>query len=440
MARLGRLSQNKFETYDLYHQRMRVAIVGINYFPELTGISVYTTGLAESLVKSGDKVDVYTAFPYYPAWQKGRADEWCWYRIEEINGVEVRRCYAYVPTRPSAVRRMLHELSFVFSATLAYLFGPRADVTVIVSPSLFLGIPISLLAKLKGSPTLFHVQDLQPDAAVDTGILRSGWLTDFFYWVERQTYRFCTRVSTISEGMRRRVVEKDIPHEKVALLRNWANDDLVHPLSRETAQRREWGLAGKFVVLYSGNMGVKQGLGDLLECAAALRAERDIAFVLVGDGGEKENLVRQAAQQGLDNLQFRPLQPMEQLGQLLATADVAVIPQKPGVADIVLPSKLANILASARPVVAAAADGTELARIFRNADCGRVVRQGAPVEMAMALLELRDDPELCSRLGANGRVYMEAHLGRAPMLDLFRNELLALASGEDQVLQVAPTE
>lgn len=417
---------------------MNIAIVSINYCPELTGISVYTTGLAESLVAEGDQVDVYTAFPYYPQWRKSPAHHWLWYWAEDINGVRVRRHYLYVPGRPSAIRRMIHELSFVFSATLGYLFGPKADVTVIVSPSLFLGIPLALLAKLKGSATLFHVQDLQPDAAVDTGMLRPGLVTDFFYWIERLTYRLCNRVSTISEGMRRRIAEKGVPREKIVLLRNWANDDHVHVQPGDTGLRREWGLDDKFVVLYSGNMGVKQGLGNLLACADALRAERDIAFVIVGEGGEKDALVAQASAMGMANVEFRPLQPMDRLGELLATADIAVIPQKAGVADIVLPSKLANILASGRPVVAAAAAGTELAHILRDGDCGRVVPQGDPVMMAEAILELRDDPALRTRLGANGRRYMEMYLGQAAVLSQFRSELLALAAGSPAP-QAAPT-
>lgn len=418
---------------------MKIAIISINYHPELTGISVYTTGLAEALAREGDQVDVYTAFPYYPHWRKSATHEWLWYWSENIHGVRVRRHYLYVPRRPNALRRMIHELSFVFSATLGYLFGPRADVTVIVSPSLFLGIPIALLARLKGSASLFHVQDLQPDAAVDLGMLKPGPVTNFFYWIERLTYRLCNRVSTISEGMRRRIAEKCVPGEKIALLRNWANDDQVHILPHDTELRNEWGLAGKFVVLYSGNMGIKQGLGNLLDCADALRAERDVTFVIVGDGGEKEVLVREAEMRNLDNVCFRPLQPMERLGELLATADVSVIPQKAGVADIVLPSKLANILASGRSVVVAAAQDTELAHIIRDGDCGRVVPQGDPVRMAEAILDLRDDAELCARLGANGRHYMETHLGRTSVVAQFRSELLALASGETPVPGAVPT-
>src|SRR5262249_19773586 len=112
---------------------MRIAIVGINYAPELTGIAVYTAGLAESMGARGMDVDVYTAFPYYPQWAKAPEHRRALGARETLNGVTVRRHYLYVPARPTAARRMLHELSFVVSASLGYLFGPRADCTIVVS-------------------------------------------------------------------------------------------------------------------------------------------------------------------------------------------------------------------------------------------------------------------------------------------------------------------
>jgi colanic acid biosynthesis glycosyl transferase WcaI len=407
---------------------LKVAIVGINYRPDLTGISVYTTGLAEYLAGEGDCVDVYTGFSYYPGWRKNPKDQWRWFAREEIADVGVRRHYLYVPAQPSALKRMLHELSFVASVSLGYLFGQRADVTVIVSPSLFLGIPIALLAKLKGSATLFHVQDLQPDAAVDLGMLKPGLVTNIFYWLERMTYRLCDRISTISDGMRKRIIGKSVPAEKLSILRNWANDDQVCRLSRTTQFRCDWNLGSRFVVLYSGNMGVKQGLDSLLDCAEVMRDREDVVFVIVGDGGEKPKLMASAAARDLRNVQFQPLQPMEQLGELLATADVAVIPQKPGVADIVLPSKLGNIMASGRPVVVAAADGTELCSIVTESNCGRVVAQGDGRAMAEGVSAILADSLLASHLGENGVRYMEKNFGKSAILDSFRAELHSLVS------------
>jgi colanic acid biosynthesis glycosyl transferase WcaI len=406
---------------------MRVAVISVNYSPELTGISVYSTGMSEHLARAGFEVDCYTAFSHYPRWAKAPADQWRLFRREEKAGVSVRRHYIYVPAKLSALRRMLFELSFVFSTTLGYAFGPRADCTVIVSPPLFLGIPIALLAKLKGSMSVFHVQDLQPDAAVDLGMLRRGNFTNLLFFLERQTYRLCDQVSTISRSMMKRIVSKGVPASKMFLFRNWANNEAVVPLQRNTSIRRAWNLGQRFVVLYSGNMGVKQGLESLLDCAERLRRYPDIAILVVGDGGEKNALVIQARRRGLDNLLFKPLQPMRRLSRLLASADVSVIPQKVGVTDIVLPSKLGNLMASARPMVVAATADTELGRIVRDdACCGLLVRPGDGAQMAEAILNLRADPGLRERFGSNGRAYMEQNLTSQVVLDRFAQTLRAM--------------
>lgn len=417
-------------TTDFSGDSMRVAIVSINYSPDMTGISVYTTGMAKYLAASGNEVLVYTGFSYYPRWAKALADHRVWSRREQVDGVNLRRSYLYVPKRPSAIKRMAHELSFVLSATIGYLFGPRADCTIVVMPPLFLGVPIALLAKLKGSRLICHVQDLQPDAAVELGMLKRGPLTRLFYAVERLTYRLADRVSTIGEGMRRRIVAKGVPAEKTFILRNWANDDLVSPARRATGLRAEWALGDRFVVLYSGNMGVKQGLSSVLACADILRERSDIVFLVVGDGGEKADLAQRAEQMKLDNLMFKPLQPQEKLAELLATCDLSVIPQKPGVTDIVLPSKLGNILGSARPVLVAARSSTELARMVIDGGFGIVVEPGDAQQMADAVLALRSDPQRCDTLGQNGRRYMEKHLARRVVLHGLTNELVGLVLGE----------
>jgi colanic acid biosynthesis glycosyl transferase WcaI len=407
---------------------MRIAIVGINYAPEPTGIPVYTTGLAEHLSGQNHAVTVYTGFPYYPNWAKRPEDMGRLHRRDSINGVEVRRHYIYVPARPSAIKRMVHELSFVVSSALGYLFGPRADLTIIVSPPLFIGIPIALIARLKGSRTVFHVQDLQPDAAVDLGMLPRGPLTSFFFLVEKCTYRLMDHISTISYGMLEKIVSKGVPRRKVVLFRNWAHDDLVSPMRTDTWYRKEWNLGSRFVVLYSGNMGVKQGLDSLVGAAAELRDNQDVVFVIVGDGGEKTRLMQRAREMGLNNIQFHPLQPMERLSELLATADVAVVPQKRGVRDIVLPSKLGNLLASGRPVIAGADADTEFGRIVADSRCGILVEPGNANQMAAAVYDLSVERNECLRMGADGRRYMEENLGSRPILDGFVRWTASLAA------------
>lgn len=400
-----------------------IAIVSINYAPEMTGIAVYTTGMAEHLAQTGHRVTVFTAFPYYPQWHKRAQDEGAWFRRENANAVALRRSYLYVPRRPGVVHRIVHELSFVAGAALSYLLASRAAVTVVVSPPLFLGIPIALLARLKGSRVIFHVQDLQPDAAVDLGMIRQGRVARALFAIERWTYGLAHCVSAISPSMLRRIARKGVPTHKLLLFPNWANDDLVTPLPASESLRAEWGLGERFVVLYAGNMGVKQGLDALLDVAALLRDEPDIVFVLVGDGGEKPALTERAQALRLDNVVFHPLQPMERLPRLLACADVSVIPQKPGVTDIVLPSKLPNLMSSARPVVAMADADTELHRVIEESGCGAVVPPGDASAMAGALLQLRASPAERASRGEAGWRYARERLSRNSVLGGFERWL-----------------
>jgi colanic acid biosynthesis glycosyl transferase WcaI len=400
-----------------------VALVSINFAPELTGISVYSTGLADYLTGRGYNVVVYTGFAYYPQWSKRREDRRTLFREEERKGVRLRRSYVFVPRRPSVLRRILHELSFVVSATVSYVLGPRADVTVIVSPPLALGLPIALCAWLRRSRTLFHVQDLQPDAAEELGMMRPGPLLTLLRRVESMTYRSAGAVSTISAGMLNRIREKGVAQGKLVLLPNWANDDLVRPLPPGMSYRSEWGLQGKFVILYAGNMGVKQGLESVLETALRLKGDREVAFLIVGDGGEKERLQQRARELELDNLQFQTLQPAEALAQLLATADIAIVPQRRGVTDIVLPSKIGNLMCSARPLVVAAMPGTEVERVILEAGCGLVVPPEDSAAMAEAIVALRRDAECRNRMGLSGFHYATERLAATPILEHFESWL-----------------
>jgi colanic acid biosynthesis glycosyl transferase WcaI len=407
----------------LQENERRVALVSINFAPEITGIGVYSTGLAEYLATRGYRVVVHTAFPYYPQWKKRRQDRRTLFRNDWWRGMQLRRSYIFVPRRLGVVARVLHELSFVLSATAGYIASPRTDVTVIVSPPLFLALPIAVCARLRGSRTLLHVQDLQPDAAVECGMIRRGWLTSMLYRLESLTYRAADAVGSISAGMLGRIGAKGVPQRKLVLLPNWANDDLVQPLSSQTRFRAAWGLDGRFVVLYSGNMGVKQGLSSVLDTAHLLRDRPEIRFVLVGDGGEKEALRARAQELGLDNLQFQPLLPAEALAELLATADVAVVPQKKGVSDIVMPSKVANVMCSARPMIVAATADTELNRIVKDARCGLIVPPEDPAAMAEAILRLHGDPAQRALLGENGRAYVERKLSSMGVLSGFESWL-----------------
>ena len=154
---------------------MRVLVWGVNYFPEQVGIAPYNTGLCEYLAQAGHDVEMVSSFAYYPMWEKAAGDRGLLYRDDLLHGVKVRRCWHYVPPRPSGMRRILHEASFVATSTLRALTLKRADVMVVISPPLLLGAAAWLVGKLKRTPHVLHIQDLQPDAALGLGMLENGW-------------------------------------------------------------------------------------------------------------------------------------------------------------------------------------------------------------------------------------------------------------------------
>jgi colanic acid biosynthesis glycosyl transferase WcaI len=199
---------------------MRVIVWGINYAPEVTGIAPYNVMLCEFLRGEGHDVEMVTTFPYYPMWRKRAEDRGSLYRTSSVNGVPVHRCWHYVPAQVSSAKRILHEGTFVSTSLFRVLSLRRPDVYVIVSPPLLLGAAASLVARVKGAPFLFHVQDLQPDAAVGLGMLRTGWFTRALYALERMAYTHAARVSGIGAGMLQAFRDKGVAERKLVYFPN----------------------------------------------------------------------------------------------------------------------------------------------------------------------------------------------------------------------------
>ena len=222
---------------------MRVIVWGINYAPEFTGIAPHNVALCEFLHAKGDDVSMVTGFPYYPSWEKRPEDRGQLYRTDRINGVPVHRCWHFVPARVSALKRMFHEASFVFTSTLRALSLPRADVYVLVSPPLLLGVAGWLVGKIKGAPFVFHVQDMQPDAAVGLGMLKASWFTRALYALESFAYRQAARVSGITRGMLTSFQGKGVPEAKLVYFPNaiaLGDDEIAARTRRIPATARLW--------------------------------------------------------------------------------------------------------------------------------------------------------------------------------------------------------
>jgi colanic acid biosynthesis glycosyl transferase WcaI len=416
---------------------MRILFIGINYWPEETGIAPFNTGRAEYLAAAGHEVTVCTTFPYYPAWRLAPVHRTSVMTREVHNGVTILRSRIYVPARPTAITRIVHEASFIAASVARALAHRRPDVMFVVSPPLGLSTAGTLLGKLWGVPYVFHVADLQPDAALDLGMLRAGATARFLYAVERAAYRHAALISTLTPAMRAKIIAKGFPAERVALFSDWTNPEFfeVPPNRGGATFRQNFGLQDKFLVVHAGNMGFKQGLDVVLGVAELSRHDPTIAYLLVGDGAMRTTLDEAARAKGLDNVHFLPLQPRPVFLDLLACTDLALITQQRCVADIVFPSKVLGLLAGARPVVASLSAGSEVSRVLNESGAGVVVEPENPKTLWRTIGELRADPSRRALMGSQGRLYARRRWDRDFILPAMEKRLCSLLQHPDSALQ-----
>lgn len=385
---------------------MRIVVWGINYAPELTGIAVYNTALCEDLRERGHDVSMLTSFCYYPAWRKLPEDRGRLVRTDVVRGVPVHRCWHYVPRRVSTLRRIVHEASFVLVSLLRLFLLKRPDVLVVVSPPLLLGVAAWCHRLLRGTPFVFHVQDLQPDAAVGLGMLKPSLFVRALYRLEALAYRQAARVTGISQGMLRAFERKGVPAAKCGWFPNGVVVPAADGLPPRGRFRARHGLEeGDVVALYSGNLGVKQGLEVLLE-AAPLLAESSVRIVICGAGARGEFLAEAIRSRRLGNVHLLPLQPEAEYVEMLVDADVCLITQQAGAGAAFFPSKLLAALAHARPVLAVADETSELSRAVTEGRFGVCVPPGQPEAVAVALRDMAGNPERLAAWGASGREFV----------------------------------
>lgn len=411
---------------------MKILLLGLNYAPELIGIGPYTTGLAEALAARGHRVRVVAGQPYYPEW---RARPGCGGWSRETGGrVWIDRVPHFIPRRPTGAGRLVQQLSFSLAA-LPVMIGHslfwRPDRVIAIAPSL-MAAPLALLsARLSDATAWLHVQDFELEAALATDLIgKNRLLTRLLGGIERWILGKFHAVSSISPAMCQRLAQKGVAPERVAEHRNWADLHHVSPLDRSSAFREKWQITTPQVALYSGALGRKQGLDLVISAARRLAARQDLTFVICGNGPHRRDLENMAA--GLANVRFFDLQPAELLGELLGLATLHLLPQIAGAADLVLPSKLTNMLASGRPVVATAARGTGLCEEVTG--CGLTVAPRDAAALAGAIERLCDDPALVAELGLAARHRAETRWQREAILAGFAGAIERLGRGDEQAV------
>ncbi|MDR3775321.1 MAG: WcaI family glycosyltransferase [Terracidiphilus sp.] len=414
---------------------MRILILSINYWPEVTGIGAFTTYRAEYLAAAGHDVEVCTTFPYYPEWKVMEGYCGKLRAIEERNGVRIHRSWAYIPNPVTSLKRIMHEGSFVASCLANSLFMRRPDVLLVVSPPLGLALNAIILSRIWRIPYVFDVEDLQPDSAADLSMLPS-WALKLLYKTESAAYRYARLISTLTDGMRDKIITKGIQEEKVVLFEPRVDDALLKiEASEGIAFRARYGLGDKVLVTHSGNMGVKQGLDVIIEAAVLTKSDESILFLLVGNGTVCERIQRLAVELGLRNVRFLPLLEAADFRGLLAASDLCLVTQQKTVSDIAFPSKIVTYLAAGRAVIASVNSGGEVARAIRDSGAGKVVVPEDAQALRAAILELRGAQ--LKEYGAKAAAYASQRWSSARVLAHLERSLISVAaSGTTPVAEI----
>ena len=328
---------------------LKILIYGINFSPELVGIGKYTGEMATWLSANGHKVQVVTALPYYPEWKiHSQFSKWG-YAHDLNDGLTVWRCPLYVPSKPRALLRIIHLASFALTSFPILIFQIfwRPNVVFLVAPTLFCAPGALLLSRLTRAKSILHIQDFEVDALFGLDLVSSASaFKKLAFSFESFLLRKFDIISTISSGMIQRALDKGVAKDGVRFLANWSEISRFQNIEPSRELLRKLGVPeNKKIILYSGNMGEKQGLDGVILAAQKLQIKKDLIFVLVGDGASRNRLVNMVLDLNLSNVVFCPLQSYDDLPVLLASAHVHLVVQRRGAADSVLPSKLSNILA-----------------------------------------------------------------------------------------------
>ena len=412
--------------------KLRLLFVSLNFAPELTATGKYTGEMAEWFARQGHEVDAIAGLPHYPEWKiredyRNRA-----FSPEMLGGVRVLRTAHSMPNpgKVSALARIAMECSFTLASLywwLRIIFGRRRyDIVIAVCPPMQDALLPWLYGVVRGVPWVYHVQDFQVDAALKLVMKKAGLAGRILYAIENFFLRKATAVSSITPAMCRRAVEKGASDEACWLVENWADIRSIAPTPADNSFRQGLGIGPeKLLVMYAGGMGAKQGLEVLVESARQLRDDPRFEFVMVGTGVVRDQLQVVAA--GLQNLRFLDVQPLDVLPQMLAAADVHLIIQRRDAADLVMPSKLTNILAAGRPAIATAERGTALWDVLEGRQAGCCVEPENPQALCEALRQLVAQPERRGLMARNARQYAEENLDQDAILQRFEQRLRRLA-------------
>lgn len=398
---------------------MRILVLSDNFIPEQNAPALRTFEHCRRWVQQGASVTVITTVPNFPTGVIQAPYRNRFRQHEVIDGIEVIRVWSFLAPNKDIILRGLDFLSFAVGAFIAGL-SQKPDVILATSPQLLTGLAGRFLSRVKAKPWVFEVRDLWPESIVAVGVLKEGAVIRLLEKLEASLYRSAARIVTVSEPMRERIAAKGVSPDKIAVVSNGADPARLQGGEKREQLAAHWKPLGKFVVGYIGTHGMAQGL-EVVVSAAELLRDTNVHFLFVGEGARRLELEALAERAGLANTTFLGMVSAADAVDYLALSDIVVVPLKRTTTfESALPSKVFETAAVGRPMVVSAYG--HVSDIVQQYDAGVVVEPGEPAQLAAAILQLRDDPALRTRLRA-GCKKLARDYSRERLADLMLGEI-----------------
>ena len=378
---------------------MNILFFNRSFYPDTEATGQFLTELCEDLTKLGHKITVICGKSYHVSNdEKGQL-----IKRESYKEIEILRASGTTFPKKSLFLRLVNLGTYFLNAFFAgFLIRQKPDIVIALTDPPLLGLHGIFFSKLFGAKFIYYCNDIYPDVGMITGRLRHPIYIFILKTANMLSFNLADKIIVIGEDMKKRVEKKGIDGKKIEIVHNWADTDALFPIS-VTGFREKYKLENNFLVMYSGNIGLTQNLNKLLEVAENSRNIKEIKFILIGEGADKDKLQSITSEKKLTNVQFLPYQPKEELNQSLNAADIHLITLEKNLAGVMVPSKVYGILACGKPFLAWVDEESEVATIAKKFNVGIVVEPGNVKEMTNTVNWAINNPAKLRQMGENSR-------------------------------------
>lgn len=398
---------------------MRILIINQYFYPDISATSQIITELAVGLSKYFE-IEILCGKPSYNPIESTKINLFKFYKYR---GCKVLRVWNTTFERKSFIGRILNYLTYIFFAVFTIIFLKRVKICIAMTDPPFAGFIALVLKKIKSIPYIVNIRDLHPDIELTTGLLKNNFFTYLWKKLNFSIFKNALLIIVLGEKIKKYLIHQyKIAESKILVIPDFSEDEIIRPIEKNNKFLRDKEFKDKFIIMHSGNMGLNQDLPIIIEAANILKEHRDLAFVLIGDGAMKNELMLLAEKYELKNVYFLPYQKKEDLIYSLTAADVHLVTLKKELSNFILPSKIYGIMAAGKPMIACIDEDSDVATIIKQCKCGIIVNPGNPSLLAEAILKLYgcQSNELLL-MGQNARRWLELHFKKEFVINSYKN-------------------